>query len=636
MPNSAVSRIELNDDDTINLVIDIYGFDAGSPVEISGTATQTNGAVASFSVVQPMPYNGPVFVERIAAVPGTTFDSDLEITIVARAAEVWITTLATDAVGLQSNVVSTPLQSAWQEKQNGARWAVSWPGQTTPAAWSSLLRHDTEGHHGPREPFSAALEGGFTRLFPDLPAARFERADLVRLAEAMTAPAEDPVPASGTDPEENPGLPAAYTYLGQFADHDLTFDPTSSLRKPLSPAQLRALVDFRTPRFDLDNLYGRGPDDQPYMYAKDAIRLLPGERMSGDPFDPDAIQIPRGPNGRALVGDPRDDENRIVAQVHAIFLRFHNMIVDRFGVKNICLAEARDLVRHHYQLILVKDFLPAIMDEQTYKSVFPDPYHPVPAIPRLRKGGLELMPVEFSVASYRFGHSMIRPQYRLNTRIERPLFSASHGARADLGGYRPIPPDWAIDWQFFIDLDRDAAPAAGAPQLSYKIDTSLVHPLGHLPARIAAHPSSMALRDLERAVTFGLPSGQQVAKALGLPVLADDEIMIGAATTESPKQLITEVAPGFADNAPLWVYILSEAWVTSWDNADPGLPKDQIPVRLGPLGGRLVAEVFAALLRDDPTSYLNAKRTFEPIPDFTRDGTFGLAQLINVVLGRSP
>ena len=103
------------------------------------------------------------------------------------------------------------------------------------------------------------MEGGFTRLFPDLPAARFDRADLKRLAREMTAPPEEPVPENEDDPEENRTIPAAYTYLGQFADHDLTFDPTSSLREPLTQAQLQALVDFRTPRFDLDNLYGRGP-----------------------------------------------------------------------------------------------------------------------------------------------------------------------------------------------------------------------------------------------------------------------------------------------------------------------------------------------------------------------------------------
>lgn len=656
-PNSEVCRVELNDDGSINLEVHIYGFDAGAPVEISGSATQENGAVASFYSVQQMHNSRSVYVGPVAAVPPNVFVDGIPLTVVARAAQVWISTLVKDEStnALKSSVLPnspTPLKAAWQ--RNDAHWAVAWEGQKMAAIWrrpgsaqqsapTTLLRHGTWWDRGKREPLDATMEGRFTRLFPDLPAARFEHADLVELAREMTAPPENPVSQTGADPEENPTIPAAYTYLAQFADHDLTFDPTSSLRKSLTRAQLQALVDFRTPRFDLDNLYGRGPDDQPYMYQEDGIHMLLGEPMSGDPFDPGARQIPRGPNGRALIGDPRDDENRIVAQLHAIFLRFHNKIAD-LGGKHVSFVEVRQQVCWHYQWILVDDFLRKIVEKQTYDSVFPNPYSPVPTIPRLREGNLELMPVEFSVAAYRFGHSMIRPRYRLNTTIERPIFSADPSATADLGGLRPIPSDWAIDWQFFIDLDHGTGPASPGPpsgpvmrrpQLSYKIDTSLVNPLGRMPAQIATDPSSLALRDLERAVTFQLPSGQRVAKALGIPVIRDEDLKIGKAVAGSPKTPITQVAPGFTDNAPLWTYILSEAQVTSWKNADPGQARDDIPIRLGPLGGLLVAEVFASLLRGDPTSYLHAERTFKPIAAFTHNGTFGLAELINVALGRS-
>ena len=509
----------------------------------------------------------------------------------------------------------------------------------------SGLRHGTWWDRIKDVPLDEVMGGRFTRLFPDLRPARFSRADLERLADEMTAkPEGEPTPETKDDPEENSGIPAAYTYLGQFVDHDLTFDPTSQLRESLDKEQLKALVNFRTPRFDLDNLYGRGPDDQPYMYERDGRHMLLGDAMSGNPFDMAARQLPRGPNGRALIGDPRNDENRIVAQLHATFLRFHNRVADHLG-KGASFQDVRQQVRWHYQWILVNDFLPTILNADTYESVFPGPFAPVTEIPKLANG-LELMPVEFSVAAYRFGHSMIRPQYRLNTTVQRrPIFSTDADDAADLGGFRPIPVDWAIDWQFFIDLEHGGAPAAGdplfdaivrKPQKSYKIDTSLVSPLHDLPARVASDPSILALRNLERGAAFELPSGQEVAKALDFQPIPDDKLVIGKATADDPKTPIADISPGFAGKAPLWAYILSEAQVMSWENADPGLAEDDIPIRLGPVGGHIVAEVFATLLRGDLTSYLHAEPEFAPIAAFSRDGTFGLAELINVTLGRTP
>ena len=657
MAYSQVPRIELSQDGTVTLFVNVGGFRVGTPVEISGHATQTNGAVATFRDIQLMPSGDPVegviLVVRGVPVIGSIFTADEPIMVVARAADVWIDKLYLDT-GHQalSEAIGTAkalsgqvnIRAAWNSDDKTYHSVFS--PASSPAESSStttLLRHGTWWDRVKPDPLDVVMGGRFTRLFPDLPGARFDRAALEQLADEMIAPAEpESTPETGPDPEENPGIPAAYTYLGQFVDHDLTFDPISHLRESLSPVQLKALVDFRTPRFDLDNLYGRGPDDQPYMYEDDGIHLLPGEPMSGNPFDPGAVQLPRGPSGRALIGDPRNDENRIVAQLHAIFLRFHNKVVDLLGgKKHVSFQEARQLVRRHYQWVLVNDFLPRIMEEQTYRSVFPDPYWPVTTIPRLRENNLELMPVEFSVAAYRFGHSMIRPRYRLNLTVERPIFSTDPGDAADLGGFRPIPANWAIDWQLFIDLGHDAGRAAGdprsdpvarEPQLSYKIDTSLVNPLGDLPPRIATDPSSLALRNLERGAIFQLPSGQSVAAALGLTPIADEELVIGKATADSPKMPISQVAPSFAGNAPLWAYVLSEAQVTSWKNAGPRAAKDAIPIKLGPVGGRLVAEVFASLLRGDPTSYLHAKPAFVPIAGFTRRGTFGLAELINVAL----
>jgi hypothetical protein len=469
----------------------------------------------------------------------------------------------------------------------------------------------------------------------------------------MTADPEPSVPEGDPDPEEDSVITAAYTYLGQFTDHDLTFDPTSRLREALTDQQLDALADFRTPRFDLDNLYGRGPDDQPYLYAQDGIRMQLGERMRGNPIDPHPYDLPRGPNHRALIGDPRNDENRIVAQLHSIFLRFHNQVADHLAAadpgKVTSFEAVRNQVRWHYQWLLVTDFLRMVINGDTYRCVFADPYYPTPTLPELRDG-LRLMPVEFSAAAFRFGHSMIRPEYRLNQRIpRRPIFvreddgAALMDDRADLRGFRPIPSDWAIDWRFFIDLEpgpkpRAHDPAKPEPQRAYKIDTSLANPLGALPRQIASHPKILALRNLRRGVVFRLPTGQQVARALKEQPIPDDELVIGKATAEDrdKPRTLKDIAPGCADRAPLWAYILSEAQVTSRDRAAYGASPDSIPIKLGPVGGRIVADVFAALLRGDPTSYLNQGAPFTPIPKFTRDEKFGLAQLINVALGRTP
>jgi hypothetical protein len=510
--------------------------------------------------------------------------------------------------------------------------------------------HGTWWEQQKRKSFEELAPGRFTQLLPGLETAHSDGHDLQHLADLMTSHQEEPTPTpeDKPDPEEDSEITAAYTYLGQFVDHDLTFDPTSSLREFLDEKQIEALADFRTPRFDLDNLYGRGPDDQPYLYESDGIRMRLGERMSGNPFDPDARQVPRGPDGRALIGDPRNDENRIVSQLHAIFLRFHNQVAKQLG-GGASFDEVRQQVRWHYQWMLVTDYLPTVVNNETYTSVFPDPYRPaVPRLPGLQDDRPKLMPVEFSVAAFRFGHSMIRPIYRLNTTVERrPIFTRDRddGAyiddAADLGGFRPIPSDWAIDWQFFIDLEHGARPNAigplydpikRRPQRAYKIDTSLASPLRYLPHRIAEKPSILALRNLERGRTFGLASGQAVANALGEQPIPDEDLVIGKATANDPKEPLAQIAKGFAGKAPLWAYILSEAQVVSWEKADPSAPKDAIPIKLGPVGGRIVAEVFAALLRRDRTSYMSQDTAFRPIPEFTRDGKFGLAELIAAAL----
>src|SRR5262252_3277018 len=161
---------------------------------------------------------------------------------------------------------------------------------------------------------SRLTQGLFGRMFRSLPPAHFGAteaeniANLTTLGTAMSADFDPP--KDGKDEEES-GIPALYTYFGQFVDHDITFDPASSLQMQNDPD---ALTDFRTPAFDLDNVYGRGPDDQPYLYDGNTSFLL-GARINGG--DPNARDLARnGANpSRALIGDPRNDENSIVSQL---------------------------------------------------------------------------------------------------------------------------------------------------------------------------------------------------------------------------------------------------------------------------------------------------------------------------------
>ena len=516
---------------------------------------------------------------------------------------------------------------------------------------TAALHHGTWWDRKKAVPVEKIMEGRFTRLFPDAPAAEHDGVDLVTLAGKMTA-APEAVPTKETDPdpEENSGITSFYTYFGQFLDHDLTLDPTSRLRgQPLSSEQLKDLVNFRTPRFDLDSLYGRGPDEQPYLYQKDGIRLQLGEPMTGNPHDQRAKDLPRGPNHRALIGDPRNDENRIVSQLHATMLRFHNAIAHALPA-GTSFAEVRQQVLWHYQWVIVHDFLPTVIQPGVVAEVFP---HlgaggpaaigdPVFRIEVLRGHGLPLMPVEFSVAAYRFGHSMIRPIYRINETIgRRQIFSTAADPAGDLGGFRLPPDDWAVDWQFFLDLDHGATPSAGIggddqitrkPQPSYKIDASLVNPLGLLPKRVASDPSSLALRNLERGALFGLPSGETVATLLGVPPIDPSALRLGKAVEAELGAPLGDVIPTMAGNTPLWTYVLAEAQVSSWALGPAGSPRNDLPVRLGPVGGHLVAEVFAALLKGDATSLLNAGRSFSPLPALCHAGSFGLAELVNAAL----
>ena len=500
-------------------------------------------------------------------------------------------------------------------------------------------------HHGalirgadliPRSDF---IEGRFGRLFRSLQAAPHTEADLIRLAEKMTAEKEDtPTPEDQIDDEENtgtkkdPGISAGYTYLGQFLDHDITFDPNSSLEKQNDPD---ALVDFRSPRFDLDCLYGKGPSDQPYLYRDDGLHLLEGDPLTGNADGTAARDLPRnrpapGEPERALIGDPRNDENVIVSQLQGMFIRFHNRMVDFLRQKNggVTFEEAQSAVRWHYQWVILHDFLPTVAGKQAVAAVLPDIFDAKTS--RVSPAKLSLykprkdafIPVEFSVAAYRFGHSMVRPIYRLNGKVPRlPIFSQD--PNSGLTGFRAFPRNWAIDWPLFFRNGNSPATGPGRLQPAYKIDTSLVNPLGNLPASVGGNAPSLPERNLLRGLRMGLPSGQMVARSMGLEVIPDEKLTIGKATEESsasnPK--LIEISSAFRDNAPLWYYILAEA--------QQAFVTNDTPIRLGPVGGRIVCETFVGLMWQDRHSFLRQRPDFRPFDEFLlSSGQFNISALL--------
>jgi Animal haem peroxidase len=508
------------------------------------------------------------------------------------------------------------------------------------------------------------ITGRYSRIFPSLPAADWGADDdasqsaLMALGAKMMSTLDEP--KDGPDDEES-GLPAAYTYFGQFIDHDLTFDPVSLLARQDDP---NALIDFRTPRFDLDNVYGRGPDDQPYLYL-DSRRLLQGAPLTGNALGTalTARDLPRSAatsidptaENRAIIGDPRNDENVIVSQLQGLMLQLHNRIATENPTWSF--PQVQQEVRFHYQWVVLHDFLPSIVSTDVIASVLPfigGSGNPVLEPIELRfydPGDGVFMPLEFSVAAYRFGHSMIRPGYRLNDEIgPLPIFPFKNRPNDPaLTGFGQFPSQWAIDWGRFIDLDTrpygnlDRAGEAGSPgnltrtQLAYKIDTSLVDPLKDLPARVAGDPPpGLAARNLLRGWRLRLPSGQDVARAMGLDPISDVEI--GKFTGSDPTININTIHGGvFTDTCPLWTYVLAETTETTVDVTTSDGVKSISTRTLGPVGGRIVAETFAGIMDSDDRSYLNVNPLWKPNPALaTANGTFGIRELVAAAMGSAP
>ncbi|MBG0856658.1 heme peroxidase [Streptomyces spinoverrucosus] len=493
----------------------------------------------------------------------------------------------------------------------------------------------------------------FSRLGPQARENQLlDRAARAELARAMTDP-ERPQPDSG-----NPKVPAGFTYLGQLVDHDLTLDATAvQLEDDIT---VRQLLQGRSPALDLDCLYGLGPGHRfdRRFYDDDGIRLKTGTTQGvpgGDPVTGlplGGFDLPRVGTGslkserrRPLIPDPRNDENLVVAQLHCAFIRFHNRFAMELagqGVSSAVLFEsAREAVVKHYQWMLRHDFLPRIVDESVLDEVFTKGrrfFEPSPG-----EYDHPTMPVEFSVAAYRLGHSMVRGAYNWNRVFDNgagtlPLlfqFTGTSGilspppadpADPEAGDFERLPTNWIADFRRLFDFREAGRDDLGVPgeqfNLTKRIDTLLVNPLADLPlgsfggrGRPPADPIelNLAFRNLTRANMMRLATGQQMARHLGVkPLLASDfDNRDGARLSDGLRRQL-------ADNCPLWFYVLREAEVNGGG-------------RLTGVGGRIVAEVFHRAMEGSRHSIVRDPfwRPFlSPVQDRRAKGVFEMTDLL--------
>jgi hypothetical protein len=449
-------------------------------------------------------------------------------------------------------------------------------------------------------------EGRFGAMFKRLPAFAPPDDLLDGLARTMV---EDQTVPDDTHLNTSPRLFAGFTFIGQFIDHDITFDNTPLDQQQADPD---AKVNFRTPRYDLDSVYGRGPLSEPQFYdPADRDKLLLPVNANG------VADVPRDTAGRAVIPELRNDENLLVVQLHKAIASFHNRIVDYLrsqGIRREWVFEsARRLTRWHYQWAVVHDFLPRFVGDElvgasgtVYRELVGKPpvinlsyYKPT------NKDGRPFMPVEFAVAAYRFGHTIIRPFYVINDSTLAaggvPVFGPDGGF--NLNGGRPVPADLVVEWKNILPVDSTFP--ARKPR---KIDTKLSLPLTNLPGSVVPPPDPtvhLAVRNTLRGKRVGLPSGQQVARAMRANVLTNAALGLSS-------------DPGWGGEAPLWFYILKEAELPPY-NAE----------RLGPVGGRIVAEVLVGLLQRDPNSYLYLDPTWKPAPPVApATGQFSFVDLL--------
>ncbi len=447
--------------------------------------------------------------------------------------------------------------------------------------WRSTQRPARDHCMAPGRTAGAPLgDHRYTRMFPDLPHLSIGPEVLHALGRAGGAC------DTRYSTRNESSVAAGWPVFGQFVAHDITAD-----RSPVTHHDDATLVrNARSARLDLECVYGDGPIGNPYLFSrKDPAKLLLGLNDKGLPDD-----LPRNQEGVALVGDPRQDVHLLISQMHVAMLKAHNRLVDRLredGVSEADLgAEARRALTWHYQWTVLFDFLPTTIGEQRMQRLLQDG-------PRFfQPSGAVSIPFEFADAAYRYGHSQMRQAYRVQPGgDDLTIFP-------DLIGFRPVASDRVVDWSLLFDVQGEPRAARARP-----IDGCLPESLLRLPVDITGELEdenfeSLAMRDLQRGVATGLPSGEAVARFVGEEPLRAEEVGLSEF--------------GWSGETPLWYYLLKEA-----EAREDG-------ERLGPVGSLIVGEVLLGIVDGDPESFRSVDPSWRPtLPRRTPD-RFRLADLL--------